>query len=302
MPEQTFRTHDSCLLVGVEPTQKDRLGMWAPDWTNHARLLRVLKHLGFSIETDPKMIGRYRCLSKGRRIGRSGDLFVYCETYAIGSKFEFYQEIVKENSNGGRYDFDKVKKMPYLVRKRFERAIAALKADLLAHGFTEKTKVTSPIPDPLAYFNDRWDGEYEKRRGTHRFDRDETGWPSTKELSSRDRRDHDGAELTHGALRYARDRKGYLLRGRVYGGINCMWMLIYGPGLRDHTHVSAHELFTCSPASVPRKQYPHPEGGRVRAAERVRRKMADAVKTEDFETAARLRDEARRIEACARAA
>jgi hypothetical protein len=297
-----FWIFDSTLCVGSQPTKKDQIGSWLPDWANHARLLRVLKALRFSIEDDPKIVKNYRSLRKYHRIARSGDLFAHCETYPAGSNFEFYQEIVKENPNGGRYDFGKVGKMPYLIRKRFERAIAALRADLLAHGFTERTKVTSPIPDPLAYFNGHWDGEYERKRGVHRFERDETGWPSAKELGLRNRTDRDGAELTHGALRYARDHKGYLLRGTVYGGINGRWLLIYGPGHRDYTHVSAHELFTCSPAAVPRKTHPNPEDGRRRAAEKVRREMAAAVKVENFEVAARLRDEARRIESHARAA
>lgn len=302
MPEQTFWIHDSSVMVGIEPTQKDRIGNWVPNWTNHNRLLRVLKRLGFSLKPDPNIVKYYQIFTKYHRIGQSGDLFVHCQTYPTGSEFVFYQEVIKENPHGGRYDFDKVKKMPYLVRKRFERAVSTLKIDLLSRGFIERTKVASPIPDPLIYFNDIWDMPYERARGIHRFERDDTGWPSAKALGSWGRKDRDGAELTHGALRYARDQKGYLLRGRVYGGINGRWMMIYGPGSRDHTHVSSHELFTCSPGSVPRKQYPNPKKGRKKAVERIRRKMTDAVKAEDFEAAARLRDVARRIEACARVA
>jgi hypothetical protein len=301
MSEQTFWTFDATLCVGVEPSKKDKIGMWEPDWGGHARLLRVLKGLGFSIEEDPRIVKHYRILRRYHRVGRSKDLFVHCETYATGSKFEFYQEIVTENRNGGRYDFAKVAKMPYLVRKRFEWAMAALKADLLARGFVENAKIESPNPDPLAYFNGHWDGEYEKKRGTHRFERDESGWPSAREIGCWSTKDRDGKPLTHGAFRYARDHRGYLIRGRVYGGINGMWLMVYGPGKRDFTHKSAHEFFAYSPGML-RKQYPDPKSAQRRASERVRRQMAKAVSAEDFEVAARLRDEARRIESHMRAA
>lgn len=302
MSNHTFSIYDATLSVRLEPTAKDQFGMWLPNWDNHVRLLRVLKQIGFSIEADPKMLKHYRSIAKYNRIGRRGDLFVYCRTCSTGSEFEFYQEIVTVNPNGGRYDFDKVGMMPYLIRKSFERAVTALKADLLAHGFADRTKYGSPVSDPLAYFNDRWDCDDDKQSGTHRFERDESGWPSANVIGNWGRRDRDGNEITHGAVRYARDLKGYLMRGRVYGGINGRWMLIYGPGSGDYTYLDAGELFTCSPATTCRKKHHDPSRGKQHAVNRLRQKMAQAVTAEDFETAARLRDQARRIESHIQAA
>lgn len=297
-----FLVHDSTLVLTVEPAGRDRFGSWQVDWDNHARLLRVLKRTGFRIAADPALHRRHQRLSKYHRVASRGDLSVHCEVYPTGSKFEFYQDIVTVNRNGGRYDFDRVAKMPYLVRKAFELALRELKADLVGHGFLERTKVRSAVPDPLAYFNDRWDGEYEKRLGCHRFARDESGWPASSELQNYQRRDRDGADLTHGALRYLRTSQGYLLRGRVYGGIGGRWLFVYGPSLDDFTFGSAHEFFTCKPSEVPRKQHPNPATARKRAAGRVRDRMRAAVSAEDFEAAARLRDAARRIEAVKAAA
>jgi hypothetical protein len=36
--------------------------------------------------------------------------------------------------------------------------------------------------DPLQSFNDHWDGEWDKKRGTHRFDRGDDGWPTAEEF------------------------------------------------------------------------------------------------------------------------
>jgi hypothetical protein len=71
----------------------------------------------------------------------------------------------------------------------------------------------------LAYFNDVGDGEYEKKRGVHRFNRGTDGWPDYETvLQSWDRKDRDGNLLCHGDVRCVRNHKGHLLRGRVYGG------------------------------------------------------------------------------------
>jgi hypothetical protein len=171
------------------------------------------------------------------------------------------------------------------VRKKFELCLGAMRQHLAERGFVERVKVTSPNPDPLAYFNAHWDGEYEIRRGVHRFKRDETGWPARAEIGLScwgGARDRDGAELHHGALRYFRDRKGYLRRGRVFGGINGMWLVVYGPGPHDHTHLNCGELFLCNPAAVPRKQHPRPT--------LIETILGEAVARQDYERAIVLRD------------
>lgn len=294
---RTFRWHDTSLRVRAPGEGKDTIHLpdgrrieahWnKPDWTLWADLLRVLKGLGFSIEDDARINQHYPSLRATHREGRRGDLRWFGETYPAGCEVKFYQELVTENPNGGRYDFDRLAKMPYPVRLGFERARRALTARLLDLGLVETSKVESPNPDPLAYFNDGWDSEHEKRRGTHRFERDETGWPSARELRCWNQADRDGVPLTHGAVRYARDLKGYLRRGRVYGGINGMWMFVYGPGRRDYTHAHATEFFAWKPG-LPRKVYP-------RAGNRLERLLGQAVKAQDFEHAIRLRDALRRL-------
>ncbi len=73
------------------------------------------------------------------------------------------------------------------------------------------------------------------------------------------------------------------MRGRVYGGINGMWMVVYGPGPNDCSHEHAKAFFSCNPSEVPRKQYARPETV-------WRRQMDNAVKHRDFEKAIIMRD------------
>jgi hypothetical protein len=262
------------------------MGHPPPDRKVWVALLRTLKRLGFSIEDDPSIAANFPSLRATHRAGRRGDLQWHGETYPTGCNIEFFQELVTVNPNGGRYDFDRVAKMNYPIRKSYERAIAALSQCLLDQGFRDVSGIKSANPDPLAYFNNKWDSEWDKKRGIHRFPRDEAGWPSDVEISLWDRRDADGATLHHGDVRLTRDHKGYLRRGRVYGGIGGMWLFVYGPGRTDFTHVSARELFGWRPG-LARKQYPNP------VARITSRKQA-AVKAEQFELAARLRDALRR--------
>lgn len=300
MPDdRTFWWHDATLCVRSQGTDRAtirgrngrriEMGHTNPDWSLWADLLRVLKGLGFSIEDDHRIAARYPSLRATHREGRRHHLQWVGETYPTGCKIEFFQELVTVNPHGGRHDYDRLAKMPYPVRKGFERARRALTERLLGLGFVETTKISSASPDPLAYFNDRWDSEHEKRRGTHRFERDETGWPSAKELRCWDQRDGDGVPLTHGAIRYGRDPKGYLRRGRVYGGINGMWMFVYGPGRADCGHNNARAFFAWKPG-LPRKVHPAP-------AARLKRLLDQAVKATDFERAIPLRDALRRATA-----
>lgn len=314
-----YHTYDASVVVGTVKSNAPRdppraswgPGFRSPDWETFNRLVGVLERRGFTIGRDPRITKQYPSLDNQHRLGCAptphGDLWVHAEVYPAGCKFEFFQEVVIVNSNGGRYDFDRVAKMPYLIRKKFEGARRAMLEHLAARGFARHEKaatacVAAPIgrwlcatedqalqitdceisAAALAYFNDLWDGEYEKRRGSHRFERGLDGWPSDSALASCWRRtDADGERIEHGQVRCIRDRQGYIRRGRVFGGINGMWMVVFGPGRLDCTHVSAHELFAYRPG-LPRKLHPRP----VTTAELLKR----AVDAQEFERAIIFRD------------
>ena len=41
--------------------------------------------------------------------------------YPNGFEIVFFQNVIHKNPHGGRYDFDKLKKMPYLIRLQYTR-------------------------------------------------------------------------------------------------------------------------------------------------------------------------------------
>ncbi|MBA0420370.1 hypothetical protein D7Y22_05235 [Stenotrophomonas maltophilia] len=254
-----------------------------------ARIIQQLNRMGWVCEIPAEMIERYGLsFARRDRYCRKGDLHAELSIGGRHIELKIWQELHNvSNPNGGRYDFDKEQRMPYLLRLQMEHTRRKLR-DYLVNVFDGYTfqapKIASPNPCPLAYFNEGWDSEHEKKRGTHRFDRGADGWPSEKALRSWDRKDADGVVLQHGDVRCVRDRQGRLRRGRVYGGINGMWMLVYGPGHRDHVHMSAGEFFSFVPGMA-RKAVPT-----CRANKRLQQELALAISSQNFERAIVLRD------------
>ncbi len=293
MSNRTFRVHDTGLFISSSTGERDRKMNWnRPDYETFNRLLAVFAEFGFQIGRDPQVEERFKIIGKyhreGRRLTPAGDLWISAHVYPAGMEFQFFQQVVTVNSHGGRHDFDRREKMPYLIGKAFEAALRRARAHLNERGFTEEVKIDSPVPDPMAYFNAKWDMEHERRTGTHRFRRGADGWPHESEIGNYGQNlDRDKVKIEHGSARYFRTYSGHLMRGRCYGGINGRWMVIYGPGLRDHTHVSSWELFLCDPREVPRRLHPHGE-------KRLKAALGKAVEAEDFERAIAMRDALRR--------
>ncbi|GAB4059097.1 UvrB/UvrC motif-containing protein [Uliginosibacterium sediminicola] len=303
----TVNFHDASLSVWEEGIAEARAAggiKGADQWEREfkrdvfARIVQQLRRLGWTVSMpaiDPHDVQHYggtvaRWAAERRRNCHKGALKGELEISGRAIKFKMWQSVNTPTrpDHDGKYESDKEGVMPYVLRLEMTRTRNRLRDYLCNNVFAGyefvPSRISSPNPDPLAYFNDSWDSEYEKKRGTHRFSRGPDGWPDDSCLKSWKQTDADGVRLNHGDTRYWRDRKGRLIRGRVYGGINGMWMAVYGPGKRDHTHKSAHEFFSLKPG-MPRK--------RVREDDRRKRlesELAKSVKEMNFERAAVLRD------------
>lgn len=291
---------DAYLSIWEEPGVPLSWGnTWEPAFKRDvfARVVQTLNRLGWTCTmppVNPHSVKAYggnveRRSRERKRLCVKGDLKAILGMSGRCIDLQMFQSVncPTRPDNEGLYEQDKEACMPYVLRLEMERTRRRIR-DYLCNVFDgyafQPPPVTSPNPDPLAFFNEGWDSEHDKKRGAHRFERDANGWPSDRALGSWDRTDHDGVRLEHGAIRYARDNKGRLRRGRVYGGINGMWMLVYGPGRRDHMHATAATFFTLAPG-MPRKQVP----AYVRQKS-LQGELDKAIKSMDFERAAVLRD------------
>lgn len=290
--QKEFRIYKTDISVFSETDRPQKGAPWLkdPDYETYNRILLALQDIGFNVHKDPRIEKDYKCLSKWHDAGERGLLQFKSEVYPIGCKFEFYQNVVFENRSGGYYDFDKLEKMPYLIRKAFDYTAIKVTERLQLLGFHERYRTAeSPNPDPLRYFNDTWDDEYNRKRGDHRFQRGPDGWPIDNEFGCYNSKDQDGTIINQGCIRYYYNYNGHLMRGRAYGGVNGMWLFVYGPGKHDWTQVSASSLFSADPRALPRRDWVRGSYGRSALA-RMRQEKNKASRDENFERAAQIRD------------
>lgn len=211
------------------------------------RVQLMLRRNGFTVEKDPRIERDYKSLSKSHRVANHGELKCKIEYSRIGVEIEFYQSIVFDNPNGGEYDFNKFEKMPYLIRLRFLWTVAKFRGYLIGkHGFIEKLPSPRYTEDPMAAFNDGWSMGYERKHGVLRFNRGPDGWPSEDVLRSWRRTDADGIVVNSCQTRYCIVH-GRPFRCKVYGGINGMWICVYGPDPSDMTSVHVSNLYSTLP-------------------------------------------------------
>lgn len=198
----------------------------------HGKLKRFLRAHGFRMLVDQEHRRKYPSL-RNCYYGQRDQLEARLDCFGRVVELEFFQNVNFENPHGGRYDFHRVAKMPWLILLRWRWIKLRLRAFFAAEGIgCCERRNPLPNPDPLLWFNESWDSDYDRKRGTHRFERGADGWPTDRELKCWRRTDGDGVILEQGSTRYIL-RGGRWVRCRVYGGINGMWTCVYGPGRSD---------------------------------------------------------------------
>lgn len=225
-----------------------------------ARIVQTLRRIGWTVgpwdETE-----HYKAIALNHRSCSKGELKGELALCGRHIEFKMWQGVNTPTrpDHGGKYEWNKEACAPYLLRLEMQRTRNRIR-EYLCNVFTGYTCA-------------------QPRDCGQRLDA-----RSDKELSSWRRADADGNTLSHGAVRWCRDRKGRLIRGRVYGGINGMWTLVYGPGRGDQTTHSARQYFGYQPGMPRRSVDPG-----VRA-KRLKAELEKAIKAENFERAVVLRD------------
>lgn len=208
-----------------------------PHWANFTECMHYLSSIGFYVSEDKEIKKNFPSLNMTHKAGGFGDLRFKASYHSQKFDIEFYQDINHENPSGGFYDFEKYKKMPYLIAKRFEWT-----KNKLIHFFEESGFI-------IEYQNSKYKGsdfliDYYIRSEhfpqTEWFDLSDIDGQTTEDEYSHT--DRDDNILYNGAIRYFRNANGYLCRGKVYHNLNTMWWVL----MPDKTvkNVAAFELFT----------------------------------------------------------
>lgn len=237
---------------------------------DYAAVLKLLASLGFKHRECEYARKHYPTLAKGRRRAEHGRLKLKIDQSGRTLKLDFYQSEVVENPNGGEYDFNRLAKMPYLIRLRFQWARERILAMLAGRGLAVEDRNCQYWP-ALDSFNRGW--------GKDRFRRGPDGWPDASELKSWDRKDGDGVQVEQGDMRYVQVQHRWS-RVQVFGGINGMWFCYANGSLVENVNVG-------------RLRSVFPGRGRIPelSARRnaIQRRLTDAVKAERYLDAHRLR-------------
>ena len=82
------------------------------------KILNMLKDEGFDVHHDESVS---KIIRRNYIEGIRRDLKFKAQRFPAGFEIVFYQDVVHENPHGGFYDFDKRRKMPYLIGLQYEK-------------------------------------------------------------------------------------------------------------------------------------------------------------------------------------
>lgn len=252
-----------------------------------ARILQTLNRLGWACtmpeisEHDVKQYGGNvaRWSAESKRLCQKGDLYADLDVSGRCIGLKFFQSVNAPDrpDNGGRYQDDKEKHMPYVMRLEMERARRRIR-DYLLNVFTgyvfkpsgPKIGVNGATALEYAKHSQRSSGHYVERLGRASFNSPDNGFT------------RDGVAIEDGAKVYAITSAGRVIYGAAYYGLNGNWMVVTGThGIEWAYH---RELYAACPGDPRVKRN---SGQRRR---RLEGELAKAIKAMNFERAAVLRD------------
>lgn len=272
-PQGTVKIYDSSINVWEEP------GRRCDDDYEEAflrevfgPLIRAMRDRRWKVGRDWEVHKRYRSLSKSHRycVHPSG-LEASLERGGRHIQLKLYQNVANvEHLYGGYYDYDKMDRMPYLMRLRAKREIDVLSSWLCSqfgYGFEAAKKKLGPGGLDC-------DGYIAQHR-----ERDMFGDGISNPIPDYNSKGRD-CTLRNGMRVYLTDHKGRWLTGIAEHNINNMWWVKCGRFVLKNE--GSHDLREKPPADLRKK------GGHFRR-ERLEKLMRQAADRNDFLRADQLR-------------
>ncbi|WHL28135.1 UvrB/UvrC motif-containing protein [Pseudomonas juntendi] len=253
-----------------------------------ARVVQQLNRMGwkcqlpaFNQREKDQYPSIYEDSRRSERECRRGDLQGNLKMDFGTLKFEMWQDVANvENRNGGRYDFGKEKRMPYMLRLLMEHTRRRLR-EYLMNVFTGYTfdpgrdlKVgpgRNCVTAMEAVLEDRkHTGHYVKALGRAQYTNDA-------------QQSGDGLVIEDGMRVYALDWHGRVVTGIALYYLGGNWKIVTGK-YSTISNVWHNKVFVNNPGDLRRKR--NDDKGR----RRLEKEMSTAVSAMNFERAARLRD------------
>lgn len=127
----TFHVHDSNINATTEGDEYPFMGAY---WCMRG-VVEALRNRGWLIGRDPEIERGFEVLGPRRRYGRRGDLELKIDASGRCVEVAFFQNVANvENPHGGYYDFNKLGRMPYLLRLRTALELSKIADQLTRRG------------------------------------------------------------------------------------------------------------------------------------------------------------------------
>lgn len=270
---------DASLNIWEDPECRV-MGDWEHQFKKEVflRMAQQLRRLGWKTEVPKDMVEQYsRSFAEQHRYCRKGDLQGFLDLSGRCIEFQMWQDVANgENPNGGRYDFDKEQRMPYLLLLEMKRTRNRLR-NYLCNVFSG-----------YEFNSSKRDGRSEKRgpdgltameyvKACYESSCHFKGDTGTYEITDCNRKSADGQLIQHGQRVYYPDFKGRICVGNAYYNINNMWWVVSGKyGVSNE---ASFYLYVNNPGCL-----------RIKRNKRLRRqqleaKLSQAVKAMDFQRA-----------------
>lgn len=282
----TLGVHDAKIMIMEEKVNKEELKR-----NVMLRLVRFLKESGWEftvpyedydwLHKDRAYTKNHPHFAESRRKGIKDGLEMEIGVSGRCLEIEFWENIVDhtaDNSNGGRYIFDKESKMPYRQLCRLRATKLKILWFFSQYHDYELTECSNPV------FPRRETGiDFLKREYTESWHHDGSDifHPTNCKVSDYNAKSADGDAIKHGQQVWTTDYSGRWITGTAYRNLNNMWWVLCGKW--DHYNKACFEIFTAPPVDI-RERMPV----QVRA-EKLEKHIAAAVKKEDFLKAHKLK-------------
>jgi hypothetical protein len=212
-------------------------------------VLSLMKDRGFEVGRDPEIEKNYNCINKDHWYGRKAALEFKANRYPAGFEIEFFQNVFFENKSGGFYDFYRYQKMPYLVKLMLRNEFKYIKAFFEKAGCQDISKpVYKMVKDKIKQdFVECW---HHPQKSMEEFELEDLDGQTLLETYNNNI-GKDKKIIRNGETKYFRDRKGRLMRGKVYHNINDMWWVLIDKYW--YTNLASFELFDLTPENNEKK-------------------------------------------------
>lgn len=238
------------------------------------KLRALLWRRGFALKIDPHIKKDYPSLAKTKEYyhAQKGKLEARLECHRAISHIEFYQNVVFENPAGGQYDFDRVQKMPYLVRVLFLLERGRITSLLKSLGLADTS-------DPTTFPTPNHEVMHRIKTCGHWHGEDLFGWRPRPGSYGADK-ERNSKQLLPGETKfYYHWATKRLSRGVIWYNLNNMWYVVSGNQVKN---IANFDLFDFSP-DLPRRRAMPTEPERRR--ENLTSKLTATIKAKDFKKA-----------------